>query len=94
LSFEWDDPKAVANLRKHGVSFDEAEDLFAAAAIFEDFDHSEVEPRYLAIGFSAKDRMLTVVFTRPAAGVYRIISARKANKQEQQRYGKAKRENS
>ncbi len=66
MSFEWDDPKAAANLRKHGVSFDEAEDMFAAAAFFEDFDHSETEPRYLAIGFSAKGRMLTVVFTRPA----------------------------
>jgi uncharacterized protein len=94
LSFEWDDPKAAANLRKHGVSFDEAENMFAAAAFFEDFDHSEAEPRYLAIGFSAKGRMLTVVFTRPAVGVYRIVSARKANKREQQRYGKAKSENS
>jgi hypothetical protein len=94
LSFEWDGPKAVANLRKHGVSFDEAEDIFAGAAFFEDFDHSEAEPRYLAIGFSTKGRMLTMVFTRPAAGVYRIISARKASKPEQQRYGKAKRENS
>jgi uncharacterized DUF497 family protein len=94
MNFEWDGSKAAANRRKHGVLFDEAEDLFSAAAIFEDFDHSEVEPRYLAIGFSAKGRMLTVVFTRPAAGVYRIISARKANKREQQRYGKAKRENS
>jgi uncharacterized protein len=93
MKFEWDRAKAAANRRKHAVSFDEAEDIFAAAAFFEDFDHSEVERRYLAVGFSAKGRMLTVIFTRPAAGVYRIVSARKASKTEQQRYGKAKREN-
>ena len=68
--------------------------MFTAAAIFDDFDHSEVEPRYLAIGFSTKDRMLTVAFTRPAIGVYRIISARKASKREREQYAKAKRENS
>ena len=93
MEFEWDDAKAAENRRKHGVSFEEAEDMFASAAFFEDFGHSEREPRYLAIGFSAKGRMLTVSFTRPTAGVYRIISARKANRREQERYGKAKREN-
>jgi hypothetical protein len=93
MKYEWDDAKAAANRRKHGVSFDEAEDMFTAAAFFNDFDHSEVEPRYLAIGFSSKGRMLTVSFTRPVAGVYRIISARKASKRERERYAKAKREN-
>jgi uncharacterized DUF497 family protein len=91
MKFDWDAGKAATNRRKHGISFEEAEDMFAAAAIFEDFSHSEHEPRYLAIGFSAKGRMLTVVFTRQDVGVYRIISARKATKQEHKRYGQAKR---
>jgi hypothetical protein len=93
MEFEWHAGKAAANRRKHGVSFEEAEDVFAAAAFFEDLDHSEIEPRYLAIGFSAKGRMLKVAFTRREAGVYRIISARKAKKPDQERYVKAKRQN-
>ena len=60
MEFDWDASKAAKNRRKHGVSFEEAQEVFAAAAIFEDFGHSDREPRYLAIGFSGKGRMLTV----------------------------------
>ena len=91
MEFEWDGGKAEINRRKHGVLFGEAETMIGPA-IFEDFDHSEKESRYLAIGFSDKGRLLTVSFTRPRPGVCRIISARRATKQEQERYAKAKRE--
>lgn len=92
MTFEWDDAKARANLAKHGVRFDEAEGVFASPAIFEDHDHSEREPRYLAIGYSGKGRLLTVVFTRRGPGVYRIISARKATRREREHYDEAKRQ--
>jgi len=92
MEFEWDATKAAANVRKHGVSFSEAIEVFEAPAIFEDFAHSERESRYLAIGFSSKGRLLTVVFTRPAVGRYRIISARPAMKRERERYAETKRE--
>ena len=49
-----------------------------APAIFDDLSHSEDEARYLAIGFSERNRLLAVVFTRPRPGIYRIVSARKA----------------
>lgn len=54
MEFEWDDAKAEANLRKHGVSFDEAATAFAdpLAAIFPDPDHSEGEPREILVGFA------------------------------------------
>lgn len=93
MNFEWDDAKAATNRRKHGVSFEEAAEVFVSPAIFEDTGHSEKEPRYLAIGFSAKSRLLTVAFTRREAGIYRIVSARRASKNEQDRYVEAKREN-
>jgi hypothetical protein len=93
MKFEWNEAKAAANNRKHRVSFEEAKEVFVSAAFFEDFDHSEKEPRYLAIGFSTRSRMLTVAFTRPEVDVFRIVSARKASKKEQQRYAHAKREN-
>ncbi|MGA2585055.1 MAG: BrnT family toxin [Tepidisphaeraceae bacterium] len=90
MKFEWDEPKAAANLRKHKISFAEAEEVFVAPTIFEDFDHSQTEARYVAIGFSTKSRLLTVSFTRPSAGLYRIISARRVTKEERERYAQAK----
>ncbi len=90
MTFEWDVGKAKANLAKHGVSFEEAKDIFAAPAVFEDVGHSETEARYLAIGFSAKSRVLTVVFVRLGENWYRIISARCSTKKEQALYAKEK----
>ncbi len=92
MKFDWDSAKAAMNLRKHGVSFEEGEEVFVGAALFDDLSHSLVEPRYLAIGLSGKNRWLTVVVTRPDVGVYRLISARKATRKEQERYVQAKRQ--
>jgi hypothetical protein len=92
MKFDWDAAKAKANLAKHGVSFEQAQEVFESPVIFEDFAHSERESRYIAIGFSSKGRLLAVACTRLEAGMYRIISARKATRKEQERYAKAKRE--
>ena len=85
LQFEWDDAKAKANLKKHGVAFDEALSVFAdpLARIFDDPDHSEDETRELIVGFSTKPRLLVVGFTE-RSGRVRLIQARRATKAERE----------
>jgi uncharacterized protein len=85
--FEWDKQKAATNLRKHGVSFDEARTVFSdpLARIFDDPDHSISEPREIIIGRSVTQQLLIVSFTERGAAI-RIISARLATKREQQDY--------
>lgn len=87
LQFEWDDAKAKANLKKHGVAFDEALSVFAdpLARIFDDPDHSEDEPRELIVGFSTKPRLLVVGFTE-RSGRVRLVHARRATKAERKRH--------
>jgi uncharacterized protein len=91
MDFEWDPEKAKVNYRKHRVSFEEAKTVFhpAEPEIFEDEKHSDEEPRFVAIGFSQKSRALTVAFVRRDKMI-RIISARRASKNELMHYGKAK----
>ena len=81
--FEWDDNKAASNLLKHGVSFEEASTVLQnmLAAEFPDTEHSIAEERWIAIGHSNKGRILVVCYTETDTLV-RIISARKADKQE------------
>lgn len=78
LGFEWDRSKAGRNLRKHGVSFDEASTVFhdAVASIFDDEDHSTDKPREIIVGYSATGRLLLVCFVERTDKVIRIISAR------------------
>jgi uncharacterized DUF497 family protein len=87
LEFEWDDAKAKANLKKHGVAFDEALTVFAdpLARIFDDPDHSEREPREIIIGVSSKPRLLVVGFTE-RSGRVRLIHARRTTRSEQKRH--------
>ena len=87
LEFEWDDAKAKANLKKHGVPFDEALTAFADpwARIFDDPDHSETEVREIIVGYSTKPRLLVVGFTE-RSGRVRLIHARRATKSEQKRH--------
>lgn len=85
LRFEWDPKKDAANRAKHGVSFSEASTIFYnfPLQIYHDPDHSEEEPRYIAIGVSDQDRVLLVVHIENTKGtVIRIISARRATKKE------------
>jgi uncharacterized protein len=85
--FEWDAEKAAANLRKHGVPFDEAITAFSdpLSVLLSDPDHSAGEERYLVMGFSTPGRLLVVAFLeRPPRT--RIISARLATKRERHDY--------
>ncbi|MDP2318000.1 MAG: BrnT family toxin [Acidobacteriota bacterium] len=85
--FEWDDAKARANLKKHGVPFVEALTVFVdpLARIFDDPDHSETEVREIIVGYSTKPRLLVVGFTE-RSGRVRLIHARPATKAEQKRH--------
>lgn len=86
--FEWNSRKATLNIRKHGVSFDEAGTVFddPLAAIFDDETHSTAEVRELIIGYSIAGRLLLVSFTERPGNMLRLISARVATKKERQDY--------
>ncbi|NCR18766.1 MAG: BrnT family toxin [Microcystis aeruginosa LL13-03] len=89
LTFEWDIDKNRVNQKKHGVSFEEARSVFYDdnAIQFWDDDHSEQEDRFLLLGKSYKMRILLIVHCyREEESVIRIISARKATKNESQKY--------
>lgn len=89
LHFIWDDEKNRANTRKHGVTFEDAISSFndEYAREFYDPDHSDEEDRFLLLGLSARLRVLVVSHCfRESETLIRIISARKADKQEHQDY--------
>ena len=83
MQFEWDQRKASANLRKHGVDFTDAVAVFfdPLARIFSDPDHSEVEERELVVGYDSAARLLYISFVERRGSV-RIISARRATARE------------
>ena len=88
--FDWDPAKASVNLQKHGISFREAATVFQDdnAIYFDDEWHSQNEERFLIIGRSKIERILTVCHCyREDESVIRIISAREANKTESELYG-------
>lgn len=90
MRFDWDDAKARENLRKHGVSFEEARTAFSddQAILLPDPDHSIEEDRFVLIGLSATLRVLTVVHGyRQSDEVIRLISARRATRSERAQYG-------
>jgi uncharacterized protein len=85
--FEWDPEKARQNLKKHGVSFDEAVTVFydPLSATFDDPDHSEGEQRIITVGFSSQTRLLVVGHTDRGNAV-RIINARLATAHERKKH--------
>jgi uncharacterized DUF497 family protein len=87
LLFEWDEGKSRKNLRKHGVSFDEASTIFGdpLSMTIDDPQHSISEPRWVTLGHSARHRLLAVVHT-DRDGRIRIISARVATRYERDSY--------
>jgi uncharacterized protein len=90
--FVWDQRKATSNLKKHGISFEEAATVFAdpEALDWKDEEHSQVEGRFKRLGASAMGRILLVVYTmRSLANGHeeaRIISARQASRKERKAY--------
>jgi uncharacterized protein len=89
LIFEWNIAKSEANLEKHGVSFAEAEFAFEDFYAVEEFDeeHSTAEEQRFKMLAMAKEKFLVVSYTMRGEN-YRIISARKAEKDEQEFYEK------
>lgn len=87
LTFEWHREKAIENLRKHNISFEEAKTVFddPFSITIADPEHSGDEDRYIDIGLSAKRQILVVVYTGRGSNI-RIISCRKATKVEQKTY--------
>jgi uncharacterized DUF497 family protein len=87
LRFEWDSNKATSNLAKHGVSFDEAREVFAdpLSLTSEDPDHSIDEIRILIIGVSNRGRLLVVSHTVDDDRI-RLIGARRATPRERFEY--------
>lgn len=85
IAFEWDEAKSRTNLKKHGVSFEEARSVFfdEYAMQFYDKGHSSEEDRFIMLGMSNLSRVLVVCHCeRVGSSVVRIISARKATKKE------------
>jgi uncharacterized DUF497 family protein len=87
LSFEWDPEKAEKNIRKHEVHFDEASTVFDDPMFITllDEEHSNDEERYITIGISNNNRLLLVAHSERDDRI-RIISARKATKNEEKFY--------
>jgi uncharacterized protein len=89
IRFEWDPRKNAANQRKHGISFEEARTVFLddRALLMEDPDEDERENRFVLIGLSTALRTLVVCHCyREADSVIRIISARRAHREERRDY--------
>lgn len=89
MQFEWDPKKAKENLKKHGVSFDEAVTIFydPLSATLNDPDHPVAEQRYITIGYSSKSHLLIVAHTERKKNI-RIISARQATTHERKNHEK------
>jgi uncharacterized DUF497 family protein len=90
IRFEWDPLKAVANLKKHSVSFEEAQSTFydEFAVQFFDDEHATSEDRFLLLGLSSRARLLLVCHCEKESGnTIRIISARRATNRESAFYG-------
>jgi len=92
FQFEWDEIKAAANARKHGVSFELAATVFSDPRLVTvaDLEHSEIEERWFSVGCASNGAMLSVVYlwseSDPAATKIRLISAREATPAEIRRY--------
>ena|SRR5215468_8454085 len=84
--FEWDEEKSRANLIKHGISFDDASDVFYGPIVVKGSSRNN-EERWIAIGTS-NDRLVTVIFTRRSERI-RIISARHPRPDEERAYREA-----
>ena len=92
IDFAWDERKAAANLKKHGISFEEAQSVFydEGARYMPDPEHSKAEDRFVLLGMSARLRVLVVCHCfREDDSIIRIISARKASARERKVYTEA-----
>ena len=89
IRFEWDENKNIVNQKKHTISFEEAQTAFYDdnALLIDDPDHSEEEERFILLGFSLRANLLVVCHCyRQSESVIRIISARRATRNEEKAY--------
>jgi len=89
IIFEWDENKNAINKQKHQISFEEAQTVFddPNAIMIPDTEHSEKEERFILLGFSNNAKLLVVCHCyRQSDTIIRIISARKATKNEARQY--------
>lgn len=88
MLFEWDDEKARANIKKHGIDFETAARVFADENRLEIYDevHSETEDRYITIGMIGNVACVVMVVYTERGEAVRLISARKATSQERRMY--------
>lgn len=87
MEIAWDPDKAASNLKKHGISFDEAATaLLDPMALAQEDDHSRDEARWVLIGMSQEARLLAVVYTLRDEETVRLISARRATRKEAKFY--------
>ena len=92
MRFEWDDAKNRENIRKHGIDFADASDVFAGPMLVGLDDRADYgEDRWIGLGL-LRSRVVVVAYTEPAEGVVRIISMRKALSHERTRYEQALRD--
>ena len=86
---EWDRVRNVVNKRKHGISFEEAQTVFydPLTKVAHDTEHSELEDRFIAVGYSFMNRLLLVVHCyKKRDQIIRIISARKLTRKERKQF--------
>ena len=90
VTFEWDGAKALENIRKHGVDFEEASSAFAdpLSVTIPDPEHSANEERFVLMGLSSNSRLLVVVHLERGDTI-RIVSARAASRHERRNYEEA-----
>lgn len=89
IQFDWDQKKAAENVKKHGVTFEEARTVFfdERAKLIDDPDHSEDEDRFVLLGVSNTLKVILVCHCyRQEGNVIRIISVRKASRHETKQY--------
>jgi len=93
MKYEWNEEKNISNQKKHGISFDEAKEVFEDVLQISKLDQrfNDFEERWITIGTTSKYKILVVAnlfFTDEGEEIIRIISARKANKKERESYEK------
>ncbi|OQW53671.1 MAG: hypothetical protein A4S09_07135 [Proteobacteria bacterium SG_bin7] len=88
VNFEWDENKNQSNRKKHGIWFEEATQVFddPNAIMYHDKDNSSEGDRFIMLGISASMRVLVVIYCERSKDIIRIISARKATKEEAKDY--------
>ena len=88
MEFEWDDAKNLLNQAKHGISFEEAREIFERSVLmWEDTRHDYGEARYISVGEIGDSAVVVLVVVHtPRGRKTRIISARKANARERKKY--------